>query len=296
MLRIPAPQRRTTINLPEAVPQTQTPTSDLRSALPDVRPVSRREATLDRDYHGSHDADFASDFDRVRVLTRQAQLEVSSRLGLINYRDGFQYPLTIHFADDAPPGIENALAYVQASQSPFGFRQDLVVNLTELSAHPMDFDTIFYHEMTHAVMNDAVGAEASLKIPHWLQEGMAMYASGEGDDRVKQAAEPLVKSHASDLLYDLDGPVLGSSYPQYYLAVKFMQDKYSVNAVQGVVRDLIQGKTLPDAIQDCMGLSLEQFKKEVQAYSLNIFKDIAQPDGRSGVRRIQDLVPTLNHF
>ena len=36
----------------------------------------------------------------------------------------------------------------------------------------MDFDMVFYHEMTHVVMNDAVGGEASVKIPHWAQEGL----------------------------------------------------------------------------------------------------------------------------
>src|SRR4029077_18607640 len=148
------------------------------SAHTDQAPV-RVAATLAQENHGPHQTEFTSQYDRVRLLVRQAQLEVSSQLGLIQYREGFQYPMTIHFDDGAPAGVEYALAYVQLQQSEKGFRQQLVINLEQLTAHPMDFDTVFYHEMTHAVMNDAVGGEAALRIPHWVQEGLAVYISGE---------------------------------------------------------------------------------------------------------------------
>jgi hypothetical protein len=229
-------------------------------------------------YSGPHQDAFITQFDRVRLLTRQAQVEDSALLGLLQYQEGFQYPLIIHFEDGAPPGVENTLAYVRLGQGPEGFVQELVVNLNETAGTSEDFDRIFYHEMTHAVLNDAVGGEASAKIPHWVQEGLAQYVSGEGKDRVAQAAGQFKKSQVQALLYPLDGPYTGAAYPQYYLAIECLYEKHSVNAVQALVRNLIQGKSVTDSIEDVTGLTYAQFQDEVREYSLNVLRDKARPD------------------
>jgi hypothetical protein len=255
--------------------------------------TARQPATLTQDYTGMYSSEYNAQFDRVRILVRQAQVEVSSRLGLIQYQEGFQYPMTIRFQDSIPPGLESALAYVSLGQSTTSFQQEMVINLPVMVAHPTDFDTVFYHEMTHAVMNDAVGGEASLKIPHWLQEGLAIYVSGEGDQRVRLAAEKIHKAEAPNLVFDLNEEVKGAAYPQYYLAVKYILDRFSINAVQGIVRELIEGKSLDAAFLDCTGLPLEAYKKEVKVYSLKIFRDIAKSDA---VPFQGSQVPHLNHF
>jgi hypothetical protein len=239
---------------------------------------ARQAAVIDQDYQGKHPGEYAAQFDRVRLLVHQAQLEASSRLGLLQYREGFQFPITILFEDDAPLGLESSLAFVRFSKSAGHFEQQLVVNISELIAHPMDFDTVFYHEMTHAVLNDAAGGEATLKIPRWLQEGLAQYVSGEGDNRVELAAVSLHKSQAERLVFPLEGPTYGNAYPQYYLAIKYLVEKHSVNAVQGLVREIIEGKSTQDAIRDLTGLTWEQYTRNVAHYSLSTFRDIALPD------------------
>jgi hypothetical protein len=239
---------------------------------------ARYQAALIHDYPGRHQDEFITQYDRVRLLTRQAQLEVSTRLGLLQYREGFDSPLVIRFEDGAPEGLENSLAYVRLMQNGHQFVQELVINLDATAASPVDFDQIFYHEMTHAVMNDAVGGEASMKIPHWVQEGLAQYVSGEGENRVTQAARQFRKSQVHALLYDLDGPYAGFAYPQYYLAIAYLHEKHSVNAVQALVRDLILGKSITDAIEEATGQSWEKFQDEMRAYSLNVLEEKARPD------------------
>jgi hypothetical protein len=264
-------------------------------ALPAKAENQRHQATLMSDYQGVYQADFTAQFDRVRLLTQQAQLEISSRLGLIQYREGFQYPIVIRFQDGAPPGLENSLAYVSLMQvetqqnpaaatavSPAGtrvFKQELVVNLAEMARHSMEFDTVFYHEMTHAVMNDVVGGEAVVRIPRWLQEGLAMYISGEGDGRVKAAAEKLKRSQTIQLLHPLYGMPTAKAYPQYYLAVKYILDRHTINALQALVRNLVQGRDFELALQDAMGLGSTEFQRQVHAYSKTTFEGIAIPDG-----------------
>ncbi len=249
----------------------------LISALP-LASQARESAELVRDYHGTHQDAFTLQFDRVRLLVRQAQIEASARLGLLQYQEGFQYPIRIGFEDGAPLGIENVLAFVRLGRTSRGFVQELVVNLDEMASNPVDFDLVFKHEMTHAVMNDAVGGDASLRIPHWVQEGLAQYVSGEGDQRVLSLARRVHRSHADLLLSDLDGLYTGKAYPQYYLAIKYMYDKQSSNAVQAFVRNLIAGKSVTDALNEATGMTYPQFLENVRQYSLNVFQDKALPD------------------
>ena len=84
---------------------------------------ARYDATLMKEYTGPHQDAFITQFDRVRLLTRQAQVEDSALLGLLQYHEGFQYPLFIRFQDGAPGGIENSLAYVRLGKCPDGFVQ-----------------------------------------------------------------------------------------------------------------------------------------------------------------------------
>jgi len=240
--------------------------------------ASRQEATLAQDYHGAFPDVFTSQSDRVRLLVKQAQLEVSARLGLVQYQEGFQYPLEIRFADGAPAGVEHALAYVQMSQGGADFRQELVVNLAEAAHNPFDFDQVFYHEMTHAVLNDSIGGEASARVPHWVQEGLAQYVSGEGEPRIVRVTQHLRRSQVQVLLCDLNGPYSAQAYPQYYLAIQDLYEKHSSNAVQALVRDLIAGQDASHAVEDATGLSWDDFTSEVRIYSLKVLQAHAQPD------------------
>src|SRR5262249_7574351 len=159
-------------------------------------------------------------------------------------------PLTIVFKDDVAEGVENPQAYVLLGTTQKGFVQILVVNVAALAENGTNFDTVFYHEMTHAVLNDAVGGEASQRIPHWVQEGLAVYICGEGDQRVHEAAQHFRRSEVDVLVRDVEGPYSGLAYPQYYLAIKYMVDTASINAPQALVRNLIQGRTTSEAIYD----------------------------------------------
>jgi hypothetical protein len=251
----------------------------LGAASPGVSESIRHAPVLLTEYEGRYKPQYTEHLERVRLLTHQAQLEVSARLGLMNYRDGFLYPLVIRFEDDAPLGIENSLAYVRFGNDKGHFGQELVINLQELNAHPMNFDTVFTHEMTHAVMNDAVGGEAGTRLPRWLQEGLAEYVSGEGPGRVQDTASKVHKSAVPQLLFNLDGPVYGNGYPYYYLAIKFLEDKFSINSVQAIVRQLIQGKSLSYALEDATALTWTQYQSQVRDYAFKTFKDLAIPDG-----------------
>lgn len=239
---------------------------------------SRYPAKWVEGYAGGYEDAYNRQWDKVRLLARQAQLEVSSRIGLLQYNEGFQWPLQIRFADGVPGGTEYNLAYVGLSQTKDGFQQELVINVPAVDRAPSHFERVFYHEMTHAVMNDALGGEAAMKIPHWVQEGLAQYVSDEGNERVALISKRVRKSQANQLLRPLNGPYSPSAYPQYYLAIYCMEKEYSVNAVQAFVRNLIFGKTVSEAIQESTGVPWEKFEDQVRQCSLKVFQDKARPD------------------
>jgi len=238
----------------------------------------RFSAAFQTSYDGAYQDLYRDQVERVRLLIRQAQLEVSARLGLLQYREGFRYPLTVRFADSAPAGVENALAYVHMVQTSEGLGQEMVVNLSEFAAHSTDFDTVFYHEMTHAVLNDALELKDLTEVPHWVQEGLAVYVAGNGDKIVSDVAGHYRKYQAKELIHDLDQIHSYLIYPQGYLAFKYLNDKYSVNAVEAFVRELTQGKSTATAIEDSTGVSYDTFKQQLQDYSLDIYKENARPD------------------
>lgn len=236
----------------------------------------RFEASFQTTYTGTHPDLFAQQQDRVRLLLHQAQLEISSQLGLMQYQQGFRCPLTVRFDDAPSPGAENALAYVRIVPAVNGFGQELVVNLDVMAGSSMDFDRVFYHEMTHAVLNDSVVSAYGKALPSWVQEGLAVYIAGDGDARVKRMAQRVHQSQASVLVRDLTVPAL--DYPRDYLAFKYMVTKQSINTLQAFVRDLTEGKTPEDAVEDSTGMSWDAYRQALQAFSLSEYQANAHPD------------------
>jgi hypothetical protein len=239
-------------------------------------PAPRFTASFQTSYDGRHADLYAQDVDRVRLLLRQAQLEISSQLGLLQYQEGFRCPLTVRFDDAPAAGVEFALAYVQPVPTVHGFGQELVVNLDVMAQHPGDFDRIFYHEMTHAILNDAVSSVYNRALPSWVQEGLAVYISGEGPDRVRALARHYRKSQVKAAVHDLQEPIL--DYARDYMAFKTMVDKQNINTLQTFVRDLTQGKLPEEAVEDSTGQSWDAFRQLVKDHTLEVYQTEALPD------------------
>jgi len=236
----------------------------------------RFTAALQTNYSGSHVDLYTQQQDRIRTLIHEAPIEISSQLGLLQYQEGFRCPLTVRFDDTPAAGVEHALAYVKIIPTVHGIGQDLVINLDVMATTHDDFDQIFYHEMTHAVLNDAVVFGTRKPLPSWVQEGLAVYIAGNGDDWVKHQAQRVRKSQAHELVRDIEEPVL--DYPRNYLAFKYLKEKHGINSLQAFVRDLTQGKTPQESIEDSTGLPWDTFRQNLKEYSLSVYQDNARSD------------------
>lgn len=187
-------------------------------------PGARVEWKFDDNYQGSHRSDFDQLRWKIPNLMRQTEVNLAVRTGL-NFQDGWQYPITIHVVDGAPPGIESALAWVSISSNGDGFAQSFNVNLEAYVQTQFDFEKVFAHELTHAMVNDEIGGEAAVALPTWFQEGLAVFGADQGDQMVKVYANHYFPSAASVLLNGLDGPHTALDYAEDYLAFKYLWDK-----------------------------------------------------------------------
>jgi len=130
--------------------------------------------------------------------------------------------------------------------------------------------------MTHAVLNDAVVSQTQTALPSWVQEGLAVYISGEGSERIRTLAQRYRKSQVKAAVRDLDAPVL--DYARDYAAFKYILDKHGINSLQAFVRDLVDGKSPNEAVEDATGLGWDAFKGRVADYTLDLYQAQARPD------------------
>jgi hypothetical protein len=243
-----------------------------------LRADSRYTPTMDTNYHGTHPDLFAQQNDRVRLLVRQAQVEISSQLGLIQYQDGFYWPFSVRFDDTPARGVEHAIAYVMLVPSEHGgVAQQLVVNLDVWPSEGMDFDKVFYHEMTHAVLNDAIVTRTQKLLPSWVQEGLAVYIAGDGEWWVSRTAKMVHVSQIGYLIHDLRMERRSPDYAEDYLAFQLMKEKYSINALQAFVRELTEGKDPETAVEDSTGVSWDKFTKDLAEYQRRVYTPLALP-------------------
>lgn len=251
----------------------------LATALTSVRAAETRQpATLIREYKGAYPDQFNAQYDQIRLWVRQAQLEVSSQLGLLQYQEGFRYPLEIRFEDGAPAHAEHTLAYVGLGRNKDEFFQVLVINIAACAKNAIGLQSVFFHEMTHAVMNDAVGGQSAARLPRWLHEGLAQFIAGDGEMRLKELTKTYRKAYFLNFGFDLDSPEASFAYPEYYLGVKYIHEKRGITALQTLVRNLIAGQPYHRALQDALNQDPAAFKQSVREYSQRYFNDRALPD------------------
>lgn len=221
---------------------------------------------LDESYNGSHREAFEKLRFQIQNLVATGQLELASRMGL-DYREGFRYPLTVGFVDEGPSRSEYALAYVKLWVDESGIHQRLNINLDAYERFPFNFEKVFYHEMSHVVLSDAVGADAFTKFPVWFIEGTALWVAGQGEQLTRAEAHRYPGYAEHVLVADLEGPRQALLYPQYFLAVEYIVQTKGVAALQNMTRDLVNGKPYEESLVYNLGENWSTFQKNVRDFS-----------------------------
>ena len=118
------------------------------------------------------------------------------------------------------------------------------------------------HEATHAVMASAAGSRRTYEgIPGWLREGIALWFSGEGPARVREAiAWSVFQGGRPDAFLgniDLSAPhgssrVTAGMAAEAFLLVTWLESELGLDGLRAVVREAVRGKPVVDLLETCL--------------------------------------------
>jgi len=243
-------------------------------ALPQTsRSETRVPCVVDDTYQGPHADAFQALRFMIPGLADATQIQVSSKMGL-DYTEGFRYPLTIGFVDESLAGGEYALAYVREIENGAEIRQRMNINLEAYARDTFNFEKIFTHEMSHAIFADAVGIDTFRKLPVWLIEGLALWVADQGEALTRAEAHRYPAYAEKILVADLEQPRQARLYPQYFLAIAYIEKTKGAGALQNLVRDLAAGKPYREALADDVGEDWGTFQKNVRNFSIAYIRDL----------------------
>jgi hypothetical protein len=127
------------------------------------------------------------------------------------------------------------------------------------------FRPLLVHELTHLYLSAALHAR---DYPWWLEEGLAMYASGESSlerGAVMTAAvlqNRLIPFSALEKGFPGGPDQAALAYAQAYHFVSYLVREYGHEALPTLVRALAQGKGLTTALKEATGKGLYALSKD----------------------------------
>ena len=128
-----------------------------------------------------------------------------------------------------------------------------------------DNRAIVVHELTHLFVNKATKGQP---IPRWLNEGLAVYYSGEkafaSGSLISKAliTKSLIELSDIDDVLEFHRGKAQLAYQQSYLAVVFLIDQYEMPVVKEILFQISQGKNSNEAFLEVIGIDLWDFEDE----------------------------------
>ena len=166
------------------------------------------------------------------------------------------------------------------------------------------------HEITHCVMFQAVGSEATwrnLGVPLWFQEGMASVAAGQdhgsavlqtiwsmyGGSAVATssraaAMDPLVETGS---VYQTDSDL---AYATAHMAFRFLLEREGAERIHHIVSAMRKGTRFREAFERSTGIAVQDFEDEFRHYvaSGRLAQLItASPESLAGIPAIARIAP-----
>ncbi len=148
-------------------------------------------------------------------------------------------------------------------------KQIIVLKSPRWSVSTANLKTIVIHETVHVLLGQIVG---SARIPRWLNEGLAVYFSGEtgyfGGKQISRAqlTKQLIPLETIDAVLSFEQNKAQLAYQEAYYAVVYMVEQYGESAIPELLRALRKYKNFHVAFQRTFGESLYQFEQEWRYY------------------------------
>jgi tetratricopeptide (TPR) repeat protein len=187
---------------------------------------------------------------------RVALARVRDRLGLAP-TDPSRIHLHLVDADLGRYGLDRARSWTRGRA---GAHEHLVALFTEYYlSGDSDLDTTLCHELTHAVMRERMGPAAYERLPHWVREGLAVFAADEGPHHLRRnlQVEERVEALLTGLMTDDRSLVM---YPYAWLAIDLVEGRGGAGAVGRFAQGLVAGGDPATLVQRLTGLAWPHFE------------------------------------
>ncbi len=162
------------------------------------------------------------------------------------------------------------------------FGRVVTANSPATSAHPTNWESVLWHEFCHVVTLQLT----KNKMPRWLSEGISVYEERQANPAWGMRLNPTYRTMIAkgDLVPvgKLSAAFLEPKTPQHLqfaylessLVVEFLVDKFGIDALRGVLRDLRGGVEINAALAKNT-VPLEQLEKDFDKYARGLADNLA---------------------
>jgi len=136
------------------------------------------------------------------------------------------------------------------------------------------------HEMTHAVMADAMGLKEYDALPMWIKEGTAVHAADQGLARIKALTRRGFDINAiGGEDENIDGnPISLEKYVENYLKIRFLLKSFGSSALHRFVKRLMKSGDIGQELSVCFnGLTEEVMNQYAADFIKNTLLDNVRP-------------------
>jgi hypothetical protein len=141
------------------------------------------------------------------------------------------------------------------------------------------------HEAAHAAMASSAGSPAAYeRIPGWFREGIALWFSGEGPSRVREAIafSAFQGARADAFLQGIDvsagDPLPARMAAEAFLAVACIEKELGTDALRALARDAIGGRPVARLLEGALEASPRAFRSKALSFSMSRVRELI-PEG-----------------
>ncbi len=213
----------------------------------------------------------ASDQNALPDVLKSAESRYNQITGVLGYHPYGRVPITLvstHAELEQQAGGSRP-TWVYGVAMPDG-----LVMLTPLRFSPTfnghryaDVFKLVPHELTHLILAQIVGYPRFKEVPQWLNEGLAVYLSGQGGDQhaIIEAARAGKLPSLEELDKALTGQApIGNSYDLAGSITGYMIDAFGVDKIPSLLEALAKGLDFDVALQRAIGINGATLEKQWQ--------------------------------
>ena len=173
--------------------------------------------------------------------------------------------------------------------------EDGVVNVQlparKFLARPRTVAAVVFHECLHAVhASHTRTRERYEATPRWLREGVALFFSGEGEERVNERIAYTAYGAADARSFVKGVDSVDVSRAEAYLAVAWLEAKLGRERFVLLVRKIVTGEKAVRAVAELCGIPLSALRERMQRAARATVRDLLP---RHREERFRELVTRL---